>query len=74
MPTTEKTDIVVTAGDIDHWRPVYPLWAQANVADAGLAGQWGTGYAGNGNSGIRRVTEQMVSNPSGSPAEEQQNQ
>lgn len=73
MPTTEKTDIVVTAADIDHWRPVYLEWAQAIVADAGLAGQWGARYASNGNSGLRLVVEQMGSNPSGSPAEEQQN-
>ena len=26
MPTTEKTDIVVAAADIDHWRPVYLVW------------------------------------------------
>jgi hypothetical protein len=73
MPTSEKTDIVVTAADIDHWRPVYLVWAQAIVADAGLAGQWGTGYASDENSGIRLVTEQMGSNISGSPAEEQRN-
>jgi hypothetical protein len=73
MPTTEKIDIVVTAADIDHWRPGYPVWAQAIVADAGLAGQWGAGCASNGNSGIRLVNDQMTSNPSGSPAEEQQN-
>ena len=73
MPTIEKTDIVVTAADIDHWRPVYLVWAQAIVADAELAGQWGTGCASNGKSRIGLVVEQMGSNPSGNPAEEQQN-
>jgi hypothetical protein len=72
MPTIEKTDIGVTAADIDHWRPVYLVWAQAIVADAGLAGQWRTGYASNGTSRIRLVVEQMVSKLSGSPAEGQE--
>jgi hypothetical protein len=72
MPTIEKTDIGVTAADIDHWRPVYLAWAQAIVADAGLARQWRTGYASNGNSRIRLVVEQMVSKLSGSPAEGQE--